>query len=104
MDGEGSFVIAMGEGRGEFRGMSCSSTRKLELVTTKSYNANSKISGGNILTNSSPHLRHRVRAESRQVTTTRHHLITSFAVMKGMQRPDGRAKETFNNDCAGPQL
>ena len=27
MDGEGSFVIAMGEGRGEFRGMSC------ELVT-----------------------------------------------------------------------
>ena len=85
MDGEGSFVIAMGEGRGEFRGMSCSSTRKLELVTTKSYNANSKISGGNILTNSSPHLRHRVRAESRQVITTRHHLITSIVAMKGTQ-------------------
>ena len=51
MDGEGSFVIAMGEGRGEFRGMSC------ELVTLlvdeeAGANANSKISGGNILTNS----------------------------------------------------
>ena len=29
MDGEGSFGIAMGEGRAEFRGMSCSLKRKL---------------------------------------------------------------------------
>ena len=85
MDGEGSFVIAMGEGRGEFRGMSC------ELIVTLLVDEEAgacddqelqrelkKSQGGNILTNSSPHLRHRVRAESRQVTTTRHHLPASL--------------------------